>query len=148
MSFGITTATVSVVTASLLWNRWTSSQDTEVKFATQQALVAVLEKQLERCGPEHLHCPPARDLCSYTQIFLAFFAGACIGFLVGIVVFIGVWFRYRSPGQQVELHRQEPAQARVEGEDRPVVVAAGRLGRRERGVHLALSDGQLTDLGY
>ena len=142
MSLGITSASVSTALASVVWYGWAAIRESEGNAATHQSLVSVLEHQLEMCGPENLHCPPARDYCSWSYTFFVFLSGVCIGVLAGVALVLCFWYRHRL---------STPTSLREEVNDEPPQVAVSRgggsPGRRIRGEQLALTNAQLGDLG-
>ena len=139
MSLRITSVSVCSILALVAWIRWTTSGDTEARSATHLSFVAVLEKQLGRCGPVSLHCPPARDHCSWSHTFFVFLAGVCLGFLLGGAVVICCWYRYRVKGYTAVSREENEVPPRADDI---------RVQPRVGGAHLALSNLQLTDLGY
>lgn len=66
----------------------------DVTGSVDRDLIAVLQRQLDRCGPDQLTAPPpATCHCDTTATWLSVAAGFCIGLLVGILLCLVVYFR-------------------------------------------------------
>ena len=139
MSLWITSVSVCSIFALVAWIRWTTSGDTEARSATHLSVVAVLEKQPGRCGPVSLHCPPARDHCSCGHTLIVFLGGVCLGFLLGVAVVVCRWYQHCVQGYTAVTREVNEVPPRADDI---------RFQPRVRGAHLALSNLELSDLGY
>ena len=69
-------------------------------------VISLLERQLQRCGPENQTCPPclAHDYCSWTTVTaagLVGFVGGLLAAAAGGAIFLLCRFRQQSYGQRV-----------------------------------------------
>ena len=118
MSYWIT-APVTFALFSVGWYRWWAntkqlSDELSGNLALAQQTIRILEKQLQRCGPENLHCPATTE-CSAVCVTGALVTGWCVGFCCCAVLASCCWWRY------VRLAVDQPVLAKGEPVNQPEV---------------------------
>ena len=143
----------AVIGSGLAWTSpfWSGSRSED-----HLAVVRVLERQLDRCGPENLTCPPPTDSCSATTLTTVGLGGFVFGIALSITV-CALWtwqqIRHVAPRTENEAVRGRPISPAREGlvrrRFRELNSSPGSSGSEDRpGTTQAWSVDSLKQLGY